>query len=81
MEMNWHDAPLEVVLMHYEEVSGKVVIRDQTVPALMIDLETGGKITEPEFLHLLEKVLELKGVHLRPRGNGTIRAYYQQPGT
>jgi hypothetical protein len=60
----WRSAPISIALDHYEGVSGRTVVRDPSVPAVLLDAEAEGGLTEAEFLELIEKLLKEQGIHL-----------------
>jgi type II secretion system protein D len=74
--LNWDAAPVDIVLQTYSEQTDKTILKDPEAPSPTITLKTreGQKLTREEYLHAIEVVLEMNGIHLEPYGEKFIRA-------
>ena len=74
--LNWDAAPVDIVLQTYSEQTDKTILKDPEAPSPTITLKTreGQKLTKEEYLHAIEVVLEMNGIHLEPYGDKFIRA-------
>ena len=74
--LNWDAAPVDIVLQTYSEQTDKTILKDPEAPSPTITLKTreGQKLTKEEYLHAIEVVLEMNGIHLEPYGEKFIRA-------
>ena len=74
--LNWDAAPIDIVLQTYSEQTDKTILKDPETPSPTITLKTreGQKLTKEEYLHAIEVVLEMNGIHLEPYGEKFIRA-------
>lgn len=74
--LNWDAAPVDIVLQTYSEQTDKTILKDPETPSPTITLKTreGQKLTREEYLHAIEVVLEMNGIHLEPYGEKFIRA-------
>ena len=74
--LNWDAAPVDIVLQTYSEQTDKTILKDPEAPSPTITLTTreGQKLTKEEYLHAIEVVLEMNGIHLEPYGEKFIRA-------
>ena len=73
LEMRWSDAPLEVVLDHYAELTGRTLIKSPGVPAVLISLKSQEKLTESEFLVAIESMLAMNNIALVPMGEKFLK--------
>ena len=75
-DLNFNQAPIDLVFETYSRMVGKTILKDPQVPAATITLksEAGQKLTEAEQIEAIEVVLEMNGVHLEPYGEKFIRA-------
>ena len=74
--LNWDAAPVDIVLQTYSEQTDRTILKDPETPNPTITLKTreGQKLTKEEYLHAIEVVLEMNGIHLEPYGDKFIRA-------
>ena len=74
--LNWDAAPVDIVLQTYSEQTDKTILKDPEAPSPTITLKTreGQKLTKEEYLHAIEVVLEMNGIHLERYGEKFIRA-------
>ena len=74
--LNWDAAPVDIVLQTYSEQTDRTILKDPETPSPTITLKTreGQKLTKEEYLHAIEVVLEMNGIHLEPYGEKFIRA-------
>ena len=75
-DLNFNQAPIDLVFETYSRMVGKTILKDPQVPAATITLksEAGQKLTEAEQIEAIEVVLEMNGVHLEPYGEKFVRA-------
>jgi len=71
--MRWSDAPLQVVLDHYAELTGRTLIQSPGVPAVLLSLRSQDKLTETEFLVAIESTLAMNNVALVPLGDKFLK--------
>ena len=75
-ELNFNQAPIDMVFETYGKMVGKTILRDPQVPAATITLksEAGQKLTLEEQIEALEVVLEMNGIHMEPYGEKFMKA-------
>lgn len=65
--LNLRGAALRQVLEVYQMISGMTVLREPTLPEVLIDLATGANLQEAEVVALLDQALADKGIITQPR--------------
>ena len=73
VSLNFRDAPLDVVLEHYAEVTGRTMIQSPGVAQVLVNLRGQQKLTETEFLAAIESVLALNNIALVPLGDKFLK--------
>ena len=73
LEMRWSDAPLDVVLDHYAELTGRTLIGSPGVPPVLVTLRSQEKLNETEFLQAIESILAMNAIALIPLGDKFLR--------
>ena len=73
LEMRWSDAPLDVVLDHYAELTGRTLIKSPGVPAVLVTLRSQEKLNETEFLQAIESILAMNQIALIPLEDKFLR--------
>ncbi len=76
-DLNFADAPLEMVFKIYGQLVDRTVLRDPSVPAnttITIQSRPGQRLTKEEQIEAIEVVLEMNGVHMEPYGEKFTRA-------
>lgn len=68
------DAPAQQVFDLLERLTGKSVIRSQTLPVLRINFDSRGTIETDKAIVALESLLALNGVSIIPEGNDFLKA-------
>ena len=68
------DADLDQVLNLYQEVSGRTVIRNPSLPTVKISLHNQKPLTRVETLQLLDTTLEQNGVTMVLAGDASVKA-------
>lgn len=68
------DAPAPQVFDLLERLTGKSVIRSQTLPVLRINFDSRGPIDADKAVIALESLLALNGVSVIPEGNDFLKA-------
>ena len=73
IDMRWSDAPLEVVLDSYADLTGRTLIVSPAIPSVLISMKSKEKLTETEFLVAIESILAMHQVALIPLGEKFLR--------
>ena len=75
-DLNFKEAPLEMVLEVYGKLVGRTVLKDPQTPSATITLQSrpGQKLTKEDQIEALEVVLEMNGVHFENYGDKFVRA-------
>ena len=76
-DLNFADAPLEMVFKIYGQLVDRTVLKDPAVPAnttITIQSRPGQRLTKEEQIEAIEVVLEMNGVHMEPYGTKFTRA-------
>ncbi len=68
------DAPAQQVFDLLERLTGKSVIRSQSIPVLRINFDSRGTITTDKAIIALESLLALNGVSIIPEGDDFLKA-------
>ena len=67
------DTPLPFILLEYEKLTGKKIIRDATIETASLSIETNGTLSRAEAVRFIEKSLLLNGFVLVPSGDNTLK--------
>lgn len=75
-DLNFKEAPLDMVLEVYGKLVGRTVLKDPQTPNATITLQSrpGQKLTKEDQVEALEVVLEMNGVHFENYGEKFVRA-------
>ena len=76
-DLNFADAPLEMVFKIYGQLVDRTVLKDPAVPAnttITIQSRPGQRLSKEEQIEAIEVVLEMNGVHMEPYGTKFTRA-------
>ena len=75
-DLNFKDAPVEMVLEVYGKLVDRTVLKEPSVPSATITLESrpGQKLTKDEQIEAIEVVLEMNGIHMENYGEKFVRA-------
>lgn len=75
-DLNFMEAPLEMVFEVYAQLVDRTVLKDPATPAANITIQSrpGQKLTKEEQIEAIEIVLEMNGVHLEDYGEKFVRA-------
>jgi hypothetical protein len=65
-DVQFPNTPIPVILLEYERLTGKRVIRDTTVQDKNLIIQTSGKMTYPDAAEFIEKSFLLNGYALLP---------------
>jgi general secretion pathway protein D len=71
--LNFIDAPLDIVLADYSEMTEKTLLRAPGLPAPTFTLRSQGELTVEEYLKAIETVLTMNGVGLVEFGDKFVR--------
>ncbi|MEM7387189.1 MAG: hypothetical protein AAF514_19800, partial [Verrucomicrobiota bacterium] len=72
-EIQFPATELRLVLNMYEEVTGKMLIKDQAILEVPVTIETSKKLNRQEWIDYMESALLLNGVALVPAGNNVMK--------
>ena len=75
-DLNFKDAPIDMVLEVYGKLVGRTVLKDPQTPNATVTLQSrpGQKLTKEDQIEALEVVLEMNGVHFENYGEKFVRA-------
>lgn len=75
-DLNFKDAPVEMMLEVYGKLVDRTVLKEPSVPSATITLESrpGQKLTREEQIEAIEVVLEMNGIHIENYGDKFVRA-------
>ncbi|MCB1066518.1 MAG: hypothetical protein KDN20_26825, partial [Verrucomicrobiae bacterium] len=73
VSLQFPNAPInQVILVEYERLTGKKVIRDSAIQGATLSIETSGKLSREEAADFIEKSLLLNGFALVPGGSENV---------
>ena len=75
-DLNFAEAPLDMVLETYSQLVDRTVLKDPATPEATITLKSrpGQKLTKEEQVEAIEVKLEMHGIHLEDYGEKFVRA-------
>jgi type II secretion system protein D len=73
IELQYVNVPMPQILLLYEDLTGKKVIRDINVEAVTFTIETTGKLPKAKAIDYIEKSLLLNGYGFIPAGEGMVK--------
>jgi type II secretion system protein D len=73
IDLTMINVPMPQILLLYEELTGKKVIRDINVEAVTFTLETTGKLPKAKAIEYIEKSLLLNGYAFIPAGEDMVK--------
>lgn len=73
VELQFPNNPLSEILLEYELLTGKKIIKDVNVLGATVSVETTGKLTREEAAVFIEKTLLLNGYAFVPSGHDTLK--------
>jgi len=68
------DMPLDSVLKYLEQLTGKAILRSQSLPAVKINFDSLGPMTRDEAIRAVESLLALNGILITPVGDTFLKA-------
>lgn len=71
--ISFPNIPLPVILAEYENLTGKLIVRDSAVLGASLSIETQKELTPAEAAQFIEKSLLLNGYALIPNGKDTLK--------
>lgn len=74
IELVMVDQDLPSVLLYLEKLTGKPIIRSQSLPAVKINFDSLGKMSYDEAILAIESLLALNGVIITDMGDGFLKA-------
>ncbi|MGE9296451.1 MAG: secretin N-terminal domain-containing protein [Puniceicoccales bacterium] len=75
------DMPLDAVLKYLEQLTGKAILRSQSLPAVKINFDSLGPMTRSEAIRAVESLLSLNGIMVTPVGDEFLKAVPASAGT
>lgn len=73
VKLDFSNAPLQIVLDYYAELTGRTVLKDPKVPAVNVTLRNQTPLTEDEALHAMDTVLGMHGIAVLKDGAKFLR--------
>lgn len=73
IELQYINVPMPQILLLYEDLTGKKIIRDINVEAVTFTLETTGKLPKKKAIEYIEKSLLLNGYGFIPSGEDMVK--------
>ena len=75
-DLNFKDAPGDMVFEVYGKLIDRTVLKDPQTPTVTITLQSlpGQKLTKEDQISAIETVMEMNGVHFEPYGEKFVRA-------
>ncbi len=75
-DLNFKDAPIDMVFEVYEKLVDRTVLKDPNTPQQTITLQSlpGQKLSKEEQIEALEVVCEMNGIHFENYGDKFVRA-------
>ena len=75
-DLNFKDAPGDMVFEVYGKLVERTVLKDPQTPTVTITLQSlpGQKLTKEDQIRAIETVMEMNGVHFEPYGEKFVRA-------
>ncbi|MEO0795337.1 MAG: secretin N-terminal domain-containing protein [Verrucomicrobiota bacterium] len=68
------DMPLDAVLKYLEQLTGKAILRSQSLPAVKINFDSLGPMSRDEAIRAVESLLALNGILITPVGDEFLKA-------
>ena len=75
-DLNFKEAPSDMVFEVYGKLVERTVLKDPQTPAVSITLQSlpGQKLSKEEQIRAIETVMEMNGIHFEPFGEKFVRA-------
>lgn len=73
VDLQFPNTPLPEILLLYEQLTGKKIIRDQNVESAMVTIETTGRMPKAEAIEFIEKSLLLNGYAFTESGDKMLK--------
>jgi hypothetical protein len=73
IDLQYINVPMPQILLLYEDLTGKKIIRDINVEAVTFTLETTGKLPKKKAIEYIEKSLLLNGYGFIPSGEDMVK--------
>lgn len=73
IDLQYINVPMPQILLLYEDLTGKKIIRDINVEAVTFTLETTGKLPKKKAIEFIEKSLLLNGYGFIPSGEDMVK--------
>ena len=73
IDLQFPNVPMPQILLLYEELTGKKIIRDINVEAVTFTIETTGKLPKKKAIEYIERSLLLNGYGFLPAGEDFVK--------
>lgn len=73
VDLQFPNTPLPEILLLYEQLTGKKIIRDQNVEGATVTIETTGKMPKADAIEFIEKSLLLNGYAFSESGDKMLK--------
>lgn len=73
VELQFPNTPLPEILLMYEQLTGKKIIRDINAEGASVSIETTGKMEKADAIEFMEKTLMLNGYAFVPSGEKMLK--------
>ena len=73
VSLSFKDAPLDIVLDHYAELTGRTIIKSPGVPQVLINLKYQRQFSETMSLVAIESILAMNNIALVPLGEELLK--------
>ncbi|MBL9115336.1 MAG: hypothetical protein JNJ83_10055 [Verrucomicrobiaceae bacterium] len=73
IDIQWVQFPMSQILLEYEKLTGKKIVRDINVESVSFTIETTGQLPKSQAIEYIEKSLLLNGYAFVPAGDGMLK--------
>jgi general secretion pathway protein D len=78
--IKFSDADIGQVLEIYQELTGRTVLKPNSLPAVKVTIRSQTQLTRSEAIHALDSILSLNGVAMVPQGEKFVKALAEAQG-
>lgn len=73
VDIQWVNFPMPQILLEYEKLTGKKIVRDINIEAVSFTIETTGQLPKDKAIEFIEKSLLLNGYAFIPAGENILK--------
>ncbi len=73
VDIQWVNFPMPQILLEYERLTGKKIVRDINVESVSFSIETTGQLPKTKAVEFIEKSLLLNGYAFIPAGENIVK--------